>query len=171
MERVAIVVQGRMGSTRLPGKVLKPIGEDTVIGLIIKRLKKSKYAENIIIATTDKEQDDVLVDYCKELNVKVSRGETKNVLRRYIHATSAKDSVIVRITGDCPIIDPLIVDKVIYLYQNKCADYASNTNPPTYPDGLDVEVFSFDMLKEANELAKTKNEREHVTPYIRSKKI
>ena len=113
MERVAIVVQARMGSTRLPGKVLKPIGEDTVIGLIIKRLKKSKYAENIIIATTDKEQDDVLVDYCKELNVKVSRGETKNVLRRYIQATSEKDSIIVRITGDCPYCDAQLIDSMV----------------------------------------------------------
>ena len=92
------------------------------------------------------------------------------MLDRYFQtAKKYAPKTVVRITGDCPIIDPLIVDQVIYLYQKECADYASNTNPPTYPDGLDVEVFSFNKLKEANELAKTKYEREHVTPYIRSK--
>ena len=171
MERVAIVVQARMGSTRLPGKVLKPIGEETVIGLIIKRLKKSKYAENIIIATTDKEQDDVLVDYCKELNVKVSRGETKNVLRRYIHATSAKDSVIVRITGDCPYCDAQLIDSMVEEMQKRNLDYYSNVDPPTFPDGIDVEIIKREALVMAERIYKGDYYEEHVTTGIRESTI
>ena len=154
---VLLIVQARMNSTRLPGKVLKKVGDRSLIEILLTRLSKSKMVDRIVLATSKNKENSPLASTVEKLGFDVFRGSEDDVLNRYYQtAKKYAPKTIVRITGDCPIIDPLIVDKVIYLYQNKCADYASNTNPPTYPDGLDVEVFSFDMLKEANELLKPK---------------
>ena len=162
------IVQARMNSTRLPGKVLKTVGDKSLIEILLSRLSKSKKIDKIVLATSKNKENDVLASAVEKLGFEVFRGSEDDVLDRYFQtAKKYAPKTVVRITGDCPIIDPLIVDQVISLYQKESADYASNTNPPTYPDGLDVEVFSFNKLKEANDLAKTKYEREHVTPFIR----
>ena len=158
-----------MGSTRLPGKVMKKINGKTVIELLIARLTKSNQLNKIIIATSDKTQNDPLVKHINSLGYICERGSEDDVLARYYEtAVKHKLEVIVRITGDCPLVDPLIVDDIIEMY--KCGDsqYISNVSPPSYPDGLDVEVFSFEALKLAYNQATDPFEREHVTPFIRN---
>lgn len=167
MGKVAIVVQARMGSTRLPGKVLKSVGKDKLIGLIIKRLKKSKHGNNIIIATTNRKEDDELDEYCKKLEVKVSRGDSKNVLKRYIDATSNDDEVIVRITGDCPFCDANLIDEMIDEFEEEDLDYYSNVNPPTYPDGIDIEIMKRKALIDSQGKYKGDEYEEHVTTGLR----
>ena len=172
--KIGAVIQARLGSSRLPGKVLKPLDDtadsQTVISLLLERLKKAKTIDHIILATSTKETDDRLADYVNALGVSVFRGSESDVLHRFWQAAEAHNlDIIVRITGDCPFIDPDIVDKVVTEYQKNSCDYASNIEPPTYPDGLDVEVFSHTMLREANDKADTTFEREHVTPFMRAK--
>ena len=166
--KVLAVVQARVGSTRLPGKVLKKVNGKPLIEILFHRLAQSKKIDKIILATSVNKENDPLERKIKKLGYDVFRGSENDVLGRYYNAAKPySPKSIVRITGDCPIIDPAIIDEVISLYEKENADYASNTDPPTYPDGLDVEVFSFDSLIEANEKAKTSHEREHVTPFIR----
>jgi len=165
------IVQARMGSTRFPGKVLKEVNGFTLIEILLHRLSQSKMIDKIVLATGLHKENDILVQKVKKLGYEVFRGNDDNVLDRYYQTSiSEQAKTIVRITGDCPLIDSVIVDKAIKLYQNNQASYVSNTDPPTYPDGLDIEVFSFEVLKNAHDLAKTKYEREHVTPFIRKNK-
>jgi len=166
---ILAIVQARMGSTRLPGKVLMEINGKPLIEILLNRLSKSNKIQKIIIATSIDKNNDPLVEKVNKIGFEVYRGSEENVLKRYFEAASLfKARAVVRITGDCPIIDPQIVDKVINLYEKNNIDYASNINPPTYPDGLDVEVFSFESLEEAYLKAKNKEEMEHVTPYLRN---
>ena len=164
------IVQARMGSTRLPMKVLKEINGKSLIEILFYRLSQSKKIDKIILATSENIENDLLVNLVEKLGYEVFCGNETDVLDRYYHAAKKhQPEAVVRITGDCPIIDPTLVDKVISIYGEENADYVSNINPPTYPDGLDVEVFSFSALNKAWENAQLPSEREHVTPYFHNK--
>ena len=166
------VIQARMGSSRLPGKVMMNVDEkNTLLHYIIQQLKFSKLANNIIIATTTSEKDDNIVDFATKMNLKHFRGEVDNVLDRYYQcAKNFSISTIVRISADDPLIDPTIVDKVIEKFYSNSYDYVSNTNPRTFPQGNEIEVFSFETLEFAWKNAKKISEKEHVTPYIYNNK-
>ena len=168
---VIAIIQARMGSTRLPNKVMLPVnkGGTPLIGVLLSRLSKSKEINKIILATSIKPQNQPLVEYVEKLGFDVFQGSERDVLDRYYRAALQQDpDIVVRITGDCPLVDPEIVDSVIKAYRLSNADYVCNVNPPTYPDGLDVEVFSFSALEDAYKEAKMPAEREHVTPFIRN---
>lgn len=166
---VIAVIQARLGSSRLPGKVLKEILGKPMLELMVDRLKQSRTIDKIIIATTDRPEDKKIVDFGKKIGIDVFRGSENDVLDRYFQAVKNLGAeTIVRITGDCPLMDPEILDSVVGFYQKnkKEFDYASNVRPPTFPDGMDVEVFSFEALEKVWHLAKLPSEREHVTAYI-----
>ena len=157
-----------MGATRLPGKVLRPIAGTPLIGLLLQRLARSRRIGQIVLATSTDPRNAALVEYVRGLGYEVHQGSEQDVLDRYYRAAQAAGAdVIVRITGDCPLIDPELVDAVIGKYLESGADYASNTQPPSFPDGLDTEVFSFAALEEAARAARQPAQREHVTPYLR----
>ncbi|MDK2961315.1 MAG: spore coat polysaccharide biosynthesis protein SpsF [Eubacteriaceae bacterium] len=167
--KVVCIVQARVGSTRLPAKILKKIFDKTVLEHDIERLRRVKNISDLIIATTANEQDDLIVDECQRLNVKYFRGSEEDVLSRYYHAAQENQAdIVVRVTSDCPLIDPETSEKIIdfYLDHKEEYDYVSNTIDRSYPRGLDTEVFSFTALEDAFLLATKKYEREHVTPYI-----
>ena len=166
-----IIIQARTSSKRLFGKVLSKIANKTIIEIIIKRLKKSKKVKEIIIATTKSKKDDQIVKLAKNLNVKYFRGSENNVLKRYYFAAK-KFGIknIVRVTSDCPFIDSEILDNLVSLYKENLVDYASNIINPTFPDGLDIEIISFDLLKERYLKSNSDIEREHVTTNIISNK-
>ena len=167
--KILAIVQARMGSTRLPGKVMKKVNGKSLIEILFHRLSNSKKLDKIILATSKNSEDDSLAQMIEKLGFDVFRGSENDVLNRYFEAAKKyQPQTIVRITGDCPIIDPSIIDEAISSFEEENADYASNTDPPTYPDGLDVEVFSFNSLMKANESARTPHEREHVTPFLRA---
>lgn len=161
---LGIIVQARMGSTRLPGKVLKPLGGVPAILRVLDRCRK--ITDRVSVATTISTQDNILIDtvfnHCQE----IYQGSELDVLDRY-HRFSyiAQYDPIVRITGDCPLLDPDVAKRVIDIYNTGRYDYVSNVHPPSWPDGLDIEVFSQDVLSKAWAHAKGV-EREHVTPYI-----
>jgi len=167
--KVAAIIQARMGSTRLPGKVLKKVLGKTLLEYQIERVKRAKTLDEIIIATTIKESDDQIVQLCQQFSIPYYRGSEEDVLSRYYEAaTEFGVDVIVRLTSDCPIIDPTVIDKVVehYLENKDRYDYVSNTLTRTYPRGLDTEVMSYEVLKKAHEEAKELVYREHVTAYI-----
>jgi glutamate-1-semialdehyde 2,1-aminomutase len=156
--KTTIIIQARMNSTRLPGKVMKKIGGTPIINLIIKRLSRAKLVDDIIVATSKIKENQILINYLKKNKIKLFCGSESDVLSRfYKAATKNKSKIIVRITADCPFIDPKIVDEFIYKFKKNKVDYLSNNNPWTYPDGMDVEVFSYDLLKKANKLANKRN--------------
>lgn len=165
MTSVAIV-QARMGSSRLPGKVLMDIGGRSVLELLVSRLRRAE-VDAVVVATSDTEQDDAIQRACEDLHVVCVRGSESDVLERF---TAAMDRFpaddIVRITADCPFIDPTIVDEAVRLHQREGADYTSNTLVRTYPDGLDVEVLRASVLRTAAREAQQADEREHVTPFV-----
>lgn len=170
---IGIIIQARTSSTRLPKKVIKKIEGKTVLEHVIERVKRAANCNKIILATTDKKEDDVLAKIGAKLNIDVFRGSENDVLERFYLAAKFFDiDPIVRITADCPLIDPKIIEKVIDLYLKGGYDYVSNSHPPTFPDGMDAEIFSFKALKRSWKQAKMKSEREHVIPYmIKNKKI
>jgi len=166
--KVVAIVQARMGSARLPGKVMKQINGAPVIELLLRRLSTAKLVDLIVVATPDDEENDSLVDYVSRLGYEVYRGSETDVLSRFYHAASRFEAdVIVRITGDCPLADGALIDEVVSGYLSSDVDYFSNVTPPTYPDGLDVEVFSRDVLVSAHAEASSSYDREHVTSFIR----
>jgi spore coat polysaccharide biosynthesis protein SpsF len=167
--KVAAIIQARVGSTRLPGKVLKKVLGKTLLEYQIERVKRAKAIDEIIIATTTKESDDQIVQLCQQLSIPYYRGSEEDVLSRYYEAaTEFNVDVVVRLTSDCPIIDPNVIDKVVehYLENKDRYDYVSNTLTRTYPRGLDTEVMSYEVLKRVHEEAKELVYREHVTAYI-----
>ena len=165
--KVLAIIQARYNSTRFPGKVVKKINNKTILEILIRRLSKSKHISKTIVACSNNRNDKEIVTICKKLGVNYFIGSENDVLDRFYHAAKKYKGInIVRITADCPLIDPQIVDDVINNFFLKNVDYSSNTNPPTFPDGLDVEVFKFSVLKEAYMNAKKSVEREHVTPFI-----
>lgn len=165
--KIVAIIQARMTSTRLPGKVLKKVMNKTLLEYQLERVSRSKYIDEIIVATTTNNTDQPIVELCENLNISIYRGSEYDVLSRYYEAALQSNAeIIVRITSDCPFIDPEIVDKVIELYMNSHVDYASNTLKRTYPIGMDTEVFSFNALKQANDEATLERDREHVTAYM-----
>ncbi len=164
---LGIIIQARVSSTRLPRKVLKPILGGTAIEREIERVKKTKFCQKIILAIPDGKKDDALENAGKQSKVLVYRGSENDVLDRFYQAAKKFHlEHIVRITGDCPLFDWQICDEIIDFYLKNKLDYASNVRPPTFPDGLDVEILSFWALEKCWKNAKLKAEREHVTPYI-----
>jgi spore coat polysaccharide biosynthesis protein SpsF len=163
-----IIIQARIGSSRLPGKVMKDLAGYPMIYHVAERCAKSELARNTIIATSVLAQDDVIEDFCKQNNIRCFRGSESDVLSRYYEAAKYFGSEnVVRVTSDCPLIDPITIDRCIEEFNNaKNIDYLSNVFIRTFPRGLDVEIFSFSSLKRAHDNATEKYEREHVTPYI-----
>lgn len=167
--KIVAIIQARMGSTRLPGKVMKKILDKPVILWDLERLSFSQYIDQIVVALPEGKSNDILAktieDYSK--NIIISRGSENDVLDRYYQAAlNTKADVVIRITSDCPLIDPVIVDKVVKEFLDHECDYCSNTLERTYPRGLDTEVMSFKALETAWQQAEHDFEREHVTPYI-----
>ena len=165
--KIVAIIQARMGSTRLENKVMKPINSRPMIELLLMRLAKSKLIHQIIVATSKDKKNLPLIDHIERLGFTCEQGSENDVLERYLQvAKNNQADVIVRITGDCPLVDPAIVDKCIEKFIQSDVDYCSNVNPPTFPDGLDVEVIKFSALKKASENTNNKHDREHVTPFI-----
>jgi spore coat polysaccharide biosynthesis protein SpsF len=166
---ILCIIQARMSSTRLPGKVLKPILGIPMLLRQIERVHRSKRIDQVILATSNTVDDDPIEELCEKNKIAIYRGSLNDVLDRFYQAALlTKPSHVVRITGDCPVIDPSIVDQVIRLHLEGDYDYTSNIQVPTYPDGLDVEVFRFTALEKAWQEAALPSEREHVTPFIRN---
>ena len=167
--KIVALVQARTGSVRLPQKVLKPILNKPMIELLLSRLSLSTELDEIVVATSEEKRDDKLESTVESLGFKCTRGSEKDVLNRfYKSAKFLEADVIVRITGDCPLVDSKLVDECIRGYKKFKVDYFSNIDPATYPDGLDIEVMSFQSLERANREADSDFDREHVTPYIRN---
>lgn len=168
--RTGAVIQARLSSTRLPGKVLLdlPYGSGiSVLEQVVRRLKGSSRLDEIIVATTKDAEDERIVETAEKEGVGRFRGSRDDVLSRYHLAASENGlDVIVRVTSDCPCIDPSVVDYLIEDYTRDTVDYVSNTLTRTYPRGLDVEVFSFKALEETQRKAEKDSEREHVTPFM-----
>ncbi len=168
--KIVAIVQARIGSTRLPGKVMKPILGKPVILWDIDRISSSMLIDETVIAIPYGEENDIIESTIRQYNNKiaVARGSENDVLDRYYKAAvQAKADIVIRITSDCPLIDPTIIDKVIEEFLNNRCDYCSNTLELTYPRGMDTEIFTFNALEKTWEEAKEDYEREHVTPYIR----
>ena len=167
--RTVIIVQARMGSTRLPGKILKKVMDRPILEYQIERLKKVRNAADVVIATTVNKNDELVVDLCNQLGCSFIKGSEEDVLSRYLEAAIEYDAkFIVRINADCPLIDPNVVERVIKHYHSNILkyDYVSNILKPSYPVGFHTEMFSLSTLKQAHKNAFDPIEREHVTPYI-----
>lgn len=162
------ILQARTSSTRLPGKVLMPVLGRPLIMHQIDRIRCMKEVDRLILATSDDPSDDALAALCKENDVECYRGDLNDVLKRFYDAAiGIHPDHVVRLTGDCPLIDPEVVDQVIRFYRDGHYDYATNAVEPTYPDGLDAEVFKFSCLEADYKNATLPSDREHVTPWIR----
>ena len=166
--KVVAIVQARSSSVRLPGKVMRRIGQTPLIGVLLKRLLQAKRVDQIVVATSDTESDRELKKYVEDLGFHVTVGHLQDVLSRYVQAVADTNAdVVVRITGDCPLVDADLVDAAVDAFVHHQVDYLSNVEPHTYPDGLDIEVFWAKSLQIADLEAKTRFQREHVTPYLR----
>ena len=166
MNTVAII-QARTGSTRLPNKVLTDICGKPMLKHVINRVKLAQKINQVVIATSNLDEDIPIISFAEVNQIPAFAGDPDDVLDRYIKtADEFKADHIVRITADCPFIDPTIIDSVVKTHLQKNADYTSNTLKRTFPRGLDTEVFSYQVLKEASVTTKKSYEREHVTPYI-----
>ena len=164
-----LIRQARTGSTRLPGKILKEINGKSLLQIHLDRLKKCKSVSEIIVATTTNSEDQIIFDKAIEWGFSASIGSETDVLDRFYQAVKDKNAEwIVRVTSDCPLIDPVLADNVIDFVQINNKDYGANILIENYPDGQDIEVFKFSALEEAWKNAKLLSEREHVTPYIRN---
>ena len=164
-KRIVAIVQARMGSSRLPGKVMKRIGGESILAILIHRLKKSRYIDDIVIATTTKKSDDVIAVLSNEMNVECYRGCEENVLKRYVEAAEAFNSdLVVRVTSDNPLADVELMDKLIENHLRMGVDYTYCIDTPL---GLSTEIISTNVLNNVYENANTPEEREHVTFYIR----
>ena len=168
---IGCIIQARMGSSRLPGKALmKSDSGKPLLYYVTNQLRYCSKVKNLVIATTTNQEDDEIEKFANNNSINVFRGKEKDVLDRYFQcAKKYSFSTIVRITADCPLIDPQIVDKVIEQFFSENYDFATNTLTRTFPIGTDVEVFSFSALNKAWENAQLPSEREHVTPYFHNK--
>lgn len=163
------VLQARVSSTRLPSKVIRPILGAPMLERQLERVNRSRLIEKLVVATSNEESDHPIAELCQRLGVDCFRGSLDDVLDRYYQA--AKDyspNIIVRLTGDCPLADPAVIDDGIEFFLNHSYDYVSNCVERTYPIGLDAEVFHFECLRQAWREARLPSEREHVTPFIRN---
>lgn len=165
---VVAIVQARLGSTRLPGKVLLDLAGRTMLDRVLERVARARRIDRVVVATTTEARDDRLVEHCRRRGHHVFRGSEDDVLDRYHGAAQAAEAAtVVRITSDCPLISPSVSDQVVAAFAEGGCDYASNVLPPrTFPHGLDTEVFSFEALERAWREDKDPTLREHVTPYI-----
>lgn len=164
--RVVLLIQGRMGATRLPGKPLKLIMGRPMLSYQLERLRRVSLADEIVLATSTNPLDMQLVDFCKQEELPFFRGSEEDVLERFLEAARQyKADVIVRNTADCPLSDPVIIDKVIATFLEGSYDYVTNSPNCNYPRGTDVEVFSMQTLERVAREANRPEEREHVTPY------
>lgn len=165
--KIVAIIQARVGSTRLPGKVLMDLGGETVLARVLRRTSRATLIQETMVATTGSVADEGIVRECQHLGVPCFRGSEQDVLDRYYHAAlGSQAEAVVRITSDCPVIDPELVDATIKAFLDQHGDYASNALELTYPRGLDVEVFTTAALKQAWQVARAPYEREHVTPYF-----
>jgi len=167
-KKIVAVIEARMGSTRLPGKVLLKVRGKQMLERLVNRIKSIPLINEIVLATTSNQKDNILEKFSIENNIKCYRGSEQDVLSRVIEAgLENKADIIVEITGDCPIIDPNIVKNAINLYLNNQVDYVSNVEIRSYPDGMDVQVYSLTTLMNSADLTKDSLDREHVTLFIR----
>jgi len=165
---VTAIIQARMTSTRLPGKVMLEVLGKPLLGYLVERLADAARIDRIVVATTTNPEDDIVAEFSRKAGLDLFRGSEHNVLERYTRAATVYQADhILRITADCPLIDPVLVDALVDFYFKGEFDYALNCEPPTLPDGLDAEVFSFAVLQQTHENATLPSEREHVTPYMR----
>ncbi len=166
---IVAIIQARMGSKRLPGKVMKRIADKPILEILVERLSLSKEINKTIIATSSRPENKKIKKHFEKMNIDCEMGSENDVLSRFYNiAKKYNADIIVRITGDCPFVDPELVDSVIKRFIESDVDYCSNVNPPTYPDGMDVEVLSYDVLQTVFNDASKYEDREHVTSYIRS---
>ena len=168
--KIIASIEARMTSSRLPGKVLMPaIGEVSMLELMLKRLEKSKLIDEVVVATTLNETDNPIETLCNKLNVKCYRGSEPDVLHRVLHAHKFMSTdIIVELTGDCPLIDSVITDNIISYYLDNSFDYVSNAHVRSYPDGFDVQVFSYGLLEEVELKTSSQFDRENVSSFIYS---
>lgn len=164
---ILAITQARYGSSRLPAKILKEVSGKSLLEIHLERILKSKMITKLKVATTIEDGADIIVDIANRLNVESYKGSIDDVLQRFYEtARPESPDYVVRLTSDCPLIDPDVIDKVINVCIETGSDYVSNGLFPTYPDGMDVEVFKYSALERACNEAKLKSDREHVTPYI-----
>lgn len=167
MKNTLIICQARYASTRLPGKVLLTIRNKPLLWYLLKRLELVKTPNQIIIATSTSDSNKPLLDYLRELKINYYAGDEIDVLDRFYQtAKHYKGEIIVRITADCPLMDSTLIDRGLEIFLNDNFDYLSNVHPPTFPDGYDIEIFTFKALETSWKNAKLNSEREHVTPFI-----
>lgn len=164
------IIQARFGSTRLPGKILMTIGDKVLLEHVVARVSQAKKIDKIVVATTIEKTDDATAELCRKSGVDYFRGPNEDVLERFWQCAQKHREYqnIVRITGDCPLIDPKVIDEVAEVFEKEKVHYASNVLTETYPDGMDVEIFTREALQESAEKAELPSEREHVTLYIRN---
>jgi spore coat polysaccharide biosynthesis protein SpsF (cytidylyltransferase family) len=167
--KTVAIIQARVRSSRLPGKVLASVAGHPMLWHVVRRVCRARRVDQVVVATSTHPADDVIAEFCRQTGIHCTRGSETDVLDRYHQAAhDASADVIVRITADCPLIDPAVIDAVAAAYQSADFDYVSNIDPPTYPDGLDAEAFGFKALQTAWSEARLPSEREHVTPYLRN---
>lgn len=170
--RTIAVIQARMGGTRLPGKVLRPLRGRSVLAHVVTRVRTARRLDGVTVATTDAPADEAVADECRRLDVACFRGSEQDVLARYHGAAlGSRAEAVVRVTADCPLFDPWLLDGMLAVFHEAnqpaiTVDYLSNTLARTYPRGLDAEIFTFAALERAHREAKQPYEREHVTPYL-----
>ena len=165
---IIIITQARLGSSRLPNKVMMKIGHRTMLSLHLQRLLNSSRASMTVVATTKEEGVDLILEECNTIGVSVYQGSLSDVLDRFYQAARRFNAnIVVRVTSDCPLIDSSLVDELIEKLVTEKLDYCSNTLTEDFPDGQDIEVFTFEALEQAWREAKLKSDREHVTPYIK----
>lgn len=165
---IGCIIQARIGSTRLPAKVMLKLDEnDTVLNYVLTQVKSSKLCEKIIVATTTLDEDNQIVNYVKNLNIDIFKGDSNDVLDRFFKCAKFFSlDIIIRITSDNPLIDPTIIDNLIRKFKLNSYDYLTNSNVRTFPYGTEVEIFTFKALEQAWKNARKPSEREHVTPYF-----
>lgn len=164
---ILAIVQARMGSTRLPGKTMLPFGQTTVLGYLLDRINKSLMVDTVVVATTTEKDDDDITVFAQKRGCQVYRGDVHDVLERfYMASRTHKADIVVRITADDPFKCPEVIDNAVCLLQDNNYDYVSNTLAPTFPEGIDVEVFTYAALEKAWKNACNPRHSEHVTAYI-----
>jgi spore coat polysaccharide biosynthesis protein SpsF len=169
MSRTVAFIQARMSSSRFPGKVVEPLGELPMVIYMAQRARRATALDDVVLVTSTDPSDDTLVEAAACYGQRIFRGSLDDVLARFGSAAESEGAdVVVRLTGDCPLIDPDVIDAVVNARERASADYASNIDLPTFPDGLDVECFTHEVLDRANSQARLASQREHVTLWMRS---
>lgn len=169
MSRIVLIIQARMGSSRFPGKVMADLQGKPLLAHVVERAKQVSGVNHVVVASTAAPRDQPVIDLAHLHGADAFAGSEDDVLDRYYQAAKLfRAQVVVRVSADCPLLDPAVSEVVLRSFLDLKVDYVSNIDPPTYPDGLDTEVFSFAALERAWREARLRSEREHVTPYIRN---